>query len=42
MQIDEQIRDQEELESVGLDDARKLEIRTDINRAHLQKKKLLM
>jgi len=42
MQIDDEIRAREALEKVGLDDARRLEIRTDINNAHLKKKKFLM
>jgi hypothetical protein len=41
MQIDDEIRDRLDLEKVGLDEARTLEIRTDINNKHLKKKKFL-
>lgn len=41
MQIDDEVRDRLDLEKVGLDEARTLEIRTDINNKYMKKKRLL-
>lgn len=41
MEVEQEIRDRLELEKVGLDEGRSLEISTDINMKHMKKKKLL-
>lgn len=42
MTVDEEIRARLEIEKIGLDAGRELEIRTDINNKYSAKKKLLL
>ena len=42
MTIDEEIRTRLEIEKLGLDTGRELEIRTDINNKYSEKKKFLL